>query len=125
MSNPRDVHPGTMTLVSCCLARWRSPDLRSASGRPGRLPHPIAFAGWVGIFITRWNLIPIGQLTAACAPRAAPHEGPSHCALLLGAMAGVVAFGYWGWLLMLFLLVDGPDSSTDGQRRRATRDGTQ
>jgi membrane-associated protease RseP (regulator of RpoE activity) len=68
--------------------------------------HPIAFAGWVGIFITALNLIPIGQLDGGhvlyALLRTKAHVIAQ--ALLLGAMIGVVVFGYWGWLLMLLLL---------------------
>lgn len=69
--------------------------------------HPIAFAGWVGMFITALNLIPIGQLDGG-------HVlyslllGKAHAVargLLLAAMAAVVMFGYWGWILMLLLLM--------------------
>ena len=69
--------------------------------------HPLAFAGWVGVFITALNLIPIGQLDG----------GHVLYGLLLRrlywvstmalgvAMLCVVVFGYWGWSLMILLLI--------------------
>lgn len=67
---------------------------------------PMAYAGWVGMLITALNLIPIGQLDGghilyALLGRRANALG---MLLLLAAMAAVVIFGYWGWLLMIFLL---------------------
>jgi membrane-associated protease RseP (regulator of RpoE activity) len=69
--------------------------------------HPVAFAGWVGIFVTALNLIPIGQLDGghvlyALLLRRAHVVAQ---ALLLGAMIAVVVWGYWGWLLMIVLLM--------------------
>jgi membrane-associated protease RseP (regulator of RpoE activity) len=69
--------------------------------------HPVAYAGWVGIFITALNLIPIGQLDgghilyALLLKRA--HVVAQ--ALLLAAVIGVVVWGYWGWMLMIVLLM--------------------
>lgn len=70
------------------------------------LLHPLAYAGWVGMFITALNLIPIGQLDGghvlyALLLRRAHRVAT---ALLFGALAAVALFGYWGWSLMLFLL---------------------
>jgi membrane-associated protease RseP (regulator of RpoE activity) len=69
--------------------------------------HPIAFAGWVGIFITALNLIPIGQLDGGHILYALLRDRAHGVAqlLLIGAAIGVVIGGYWGWILMLFLLM--------------------
>lgn len=69
--------------------------------------HPVAYAGWVGIFITALNLIPIGQLDGghvlyALLLRRA--HGVAQ-AVLFAAMLAVVVFGYWGWTLMILLLM--------------------
>jgi membrane-associated protease RseP (regulator of RpoE activity) len=69
--------------------------------------HAVAFAGWVGIFITALNLIPIGQLDGghvlyALLLRRA--HGIAQ-ALLFAAMLAVVVWGYWGWTLMIVLLM--------------------
>lgn len=69
--------------------------------------HPVAYAGWVGIFITALNLIPIGQLDGghilyALLLRRAHLVAQ---ALLFAAVIGVVVWGYWGWMLMIVLLM--------------------
>jgi membrane-associated protease RseP (regulator of RpoE activity) len=69
--------------------------------------HPIAFAGWVGIFITALNLIPIGQLDGGHILYALLLKKAHIVAqlLLLAAVAAVVIGRYWGWSLMLLLLM--------------------
>ena len=60
------------------------------------LLHPLAYAGWVGMFITALNLIPIGQLDGGHILYALLRRR-AHLvavALLLAVMAGVVVFGY-------------------------------
>jgi membrane-associated protease RseP (regulator of RpoE activity) len=69
--------------------------------------HPVAFAGWVGIFITALNLIPIGQLDGGHVLYALLRQRAHTVAkgLLLAAAVAVVLWGYWGWTLMLLLLL--------------------
>ena len=69
--------------------------------------HPLAFAGWVGVFITVLNLIPIGQLDGGHVLYGLllRRSYPVAQFMLLMAMAGVVLFGYWGWSLMILLLM--------------------
>jgi membrane-associated protease RseP (regulator of RpoE activity) len=69
--------------------------------------HPLAFAGWVGIFITGLNLIPIGQLDGGHVLYALLLRRAHAVAvfLLFAAMLAVAAFGYWAWSLMLVLLL--------------------
>jgi membrane-associated protease RseP (regulator of RpoE activity) len=69
--------------------------------------HPVAFAGWVGIFITALNLIPIGQLDGGHILYALLRQRARAVAkgLLLLAAIAVVVCGYWGWTLMIFLLM--------------------
>jgi membrane-associated protease RseP (regulator of RpoE activity) len=69
--------------------------------------HPLAFAGWVGIFITALNLIPIGQLDGGHIMYALllRRAHVAALAILGAAMLAVVIWGYWGWTLMIFLLI--------------------
>jgi membrane-associated protease RseP (regulator of RpoE activity) len=76
------------------------------------LLHPLAFAGWVGIFITGLNLMPIGQLDGGHVLYALllKRAHPLATFVLFAAVVGVALFGYWGWSLMLMLLfVMGPE----------------
>jgi membrane-associated protease RseP (regulator of RpoE activity) len=71
------------------------------------LLHPLAFAGWVGIFITALNLIPIGQLDGGHILYALLRKKAHIVAqlLLMGAVVAVFIGRYWGWSLMLVLLM--------------------
>ena len=69
--------------------------------------HPVAFAAWIGLFVTAINLLPVGQLDGghvlyALAGRR--QEGMSRVVVLLLAPLG---FLWWGWFLwggMLLLM---------------------
>jgi membrane-associated protease RseP (regulator of RpoE activity) len=69
--------------------------------------HPLAFAGWVGVFITALNLIPLGQLAGGHILYALLRKRAHIVAqvLLAAAMIGVILGGYWGWTLMILLLM--------------------
>ena len=69
--------------------------------------HPVAYAGWVGIFITALNLFPIGQLDGGHVLYALLLRRAHGIAqgVLLAAMVAVIVFGYWGWSLMILLLM--------------------
>jgi membrane-associated protease RseP (regulator of RpoE activity) len=69
--------------------------------------HPLAFAGWVGIFITALNLIPIGQLDGGHILYALLLRRAHFIAqlLLVAAAVTIVIWGYWGWSLMVLLLM--------------------
>jgi membrane-associated protease RseP (regulator of RpoE activity) len=59
------------------------------------------------VFITALNLIPIGQLDGGHILYALMLK-KSHAVaqmMLFGAMLGMVVFGYWGWMLMILLLM--------------------
>lgn len=89
----------------------------------------MAFAGWVGMLITSLNLFPIGQLDGGHVLYAllGPAANTVSLVVLMGAAAAVVLGGYWGWILLLFLLgLMGPahpptadDTSPLGGTRRA------
>src|SRR5215212_1416864 len=69
--------------------------------------HALAFAGWVGIFITALNLIPIGQLDGGHILYALLRQKAHIVAqlLLMGAVVAVFIGGYWGWSLMIIILM--------------------
>ena len=69
--------------------------------------HPLAYAGWVGVFITALNLIPIGQLDGGHVLYALLRQKAHVVAsgLLLAAILVVFLTQQFGWSLMLFLLI--------------------
>jgi membrane-associated protease RseP (regulator of RpoE activity) len=61
--------------------------------------HPVAFAAWIGFFVTAINLLPVGQLDGGHALYALAgrrQEGISRIAVLALAPLG---FLWWGWFL--------------------------
>lgn len=70
------------------------------------LLHPMGYAGWVGIFITALNLIPIGQsdgghILYTLMPR---HAHRISLAVFAAASAAVVIAGLWNYLFLVILL---------------------
>jgi membrane-associated protease RseP (regulator of RpoE activity) len=68
--------------------------------------HPMAYAGWVGIFITALNLMPIGQLDGGHVLYALLRQRAHVVSLsvLAAAAIGMVLLQYWSWMLMIVLL---------------------
>ncbi|MGB9709996.1 MAG: site-2 protease family protein [Thermodesulfovibrio sp.] len=74
---------------------------------------PVAFAGWIGLFVTSMNLLPVGQLDGghiAYALFGRFHSYISRTVIFLIAFLGI--FYWYGWLvwalLLLFLGLDHP-----------------
>lgn len=68
--------------------------------------HPLAFAGWAGLFVTALNLLPIGQLDGGHIVYALfgkRHKLVATSALI--AFAFICIFVYPGWILLLVLLI--------------------
>jgi membrane-associated protease RseP (regulator of RpoE activity) len=91
--------------------------------------HPIALAGWFGLFVTMLNLLPIGQLDGGHVAYAM--FGRAHrwiARLFLGVVAALALTGWPGWMVWIVLSfiigIDHPatrDAATplDGRRRLA------
>lgn len=70
------------------------------------LLHPIAFAGWIGLFVTSLNLIPIGQLDGGHIAFAMLGERHKYVSVVLVAILGIFGFFFWeGWALWAVLML--------------------
>ncbi|HET6513985.1 MAG TPA: site-2 protease family protein [Thermodesulfovibrionales bacterium] len=64
------------------------------------LLHPVAFAGWIGLFVTSLNLIPIGQLDGGHIAYAFLGERQRLLSVTLVVTLLLVGFFFWeGWLI--------------------------
>ncbi len=68
-------------------------------------PHPLAFAGWVGLFVTAINLLPAGQLDGGHIARAL--LGNRQHLVSWGALGLLILLGafYAGWFIFAFLIL--------------------
>jgi membrane-associated protease RseP (regulator of RpoE activity) len=100
----------TMALGESLLFKWLSFLAR------GPLPegqdiflHPLAYAGWAGLFVTALNLLPVGQLDGGHILYALLGErsaGVGRIALALFALMGIIVFPFFpGWFPFILLLL--------------------
>ncbi|MEM0466664.1 MAG: site-2 protease family protein [Candidatus Thermoplasmatota archaeon] len=72
------------------------------------LIHPTLFAGWVGIFLTAVNLLPVGQLDGGHVARAFLKEKHRYASWAVVIILLILGLLYTGWLmfaLIVFLLI--------------------
>ncbi|UCE04585.1 MAG: site-2 protease family protein, partial [bacterium] len=70
------------------------------------LLHPMAYAGWAGLFVTALNLLPIGQLDGGHVLYAIfGHNSQQIYKFAMVAFIIIGAFLYPGWLLLIVLLL--------------------
>lgn len=93
------------------------------------LLHPLAFAGWLGLFVTALNLFPLAQLDGghilyALIGRWQRYAGVAFLGLLLAL--GLLWPGWWFWAVLILLLGRGsirhpsvwdPEYPVEGKRR--------
>ncbi|XVH32542.1 site-2 protease family protein [Haloferacaceae archaeon DSL9] len=117
-------HPPLLELIGTALGQPTS-----YAGDPTRTLHPIIIGGWVGMFFTLLNLLPVGQLDGGHILRAMLGERQETVAALVpGALFGLAAYLYyvrdlglndsvglwafWGLFAML-IAVNGPANPID------------
>ncbi len=70
--------------------------------------HPVAFAGWLGFFVTALNLLPSGQLDGghiAYALFGPLHRTISRLTFLALLLLGVLWLGWWTWALLILFFI--------------------
>ena len=68
--------------------------------------HPIGYAGWVGLFVTALNLLPVGQLDGGHIIYALfGKKSRSIFVMTIAVMAFITIFYNPGWLLLLILIL--------------------
>lgn len=68
------------------------------------LLHPMAYAGWVGLFVTALNLLPIGQLDGGHIAYAMFGKKSKYVFVTTLVFFAISTFFFPGWILMLILL---------------------
>ena len=83
--------------------------------------HPVAFAGWFGLFVTSLNLLPVGQLDGGHVLYATlGRPTPRIAALLIAFLVWLGVRGFPGWLLwaaIITVLLSLGHPPTDDDRR--------
>jgi len=65
--------------------------------------HPVAFAGWVGFFVTMLNLLPIGQLDGGHIVYAMFGKHQVKITYVVMFTMAILSFWWFGWLVWIFL----------------------
>ncbi len=67
--------------------------------------HPTAFAGWVGLFVTALNLLPMGQLDGGHVARAFLGKKSHYASYAVAAIMAFLSVFYMGWIIIVFLVI--------------------
>ena len=103
----RGPHPAAGVTLGNSLIFWLLSRAVVGATKGGELLlNPIAFAGWIGFFVTFLNLLPVGQLDGghvAFAFLGRLHKAVSGAIVLLLAVFGIL---FWeGWLIWAVLML--------------------
>ncbi|HYK11909.1 MAG TPA: site-2 protease family protein [Gemmatimonadales bacterium] len=99
-----NVGSDTVPIGSSLLTNWVRHFVIGGSG--GVALSPLAFAGWIGMFVTMLNLLPLAQLDGGHALYAAAPKLQPRLALLFWIALGVLGWFKWqGWLVWAVLIV--------------------
>jgi membrane-associated protease RseP (regulator of RpoE activity) len=79
---------------------------RGAPAQSDLFLHPVAFAGWVGILVTAFNLFPIGQLDGGHISFALLGEKSKRLARLLLVVFVLMGIFFWiGWIVWTLVIL--------------------
>lgn len=67
--------------------------------------HPTLFAGWVGIFLTALNLLPVGQLDGGHVARALLKDKHKYTSWIVTILILGLGLFYTGWLFFAFIVL--------------------
>jgi membrane-associated protease RseP (regulator of RpoE activity) len=102
----REAIDGTLMLGDSLLSGWIQravfPDLGPDQDL---LLHPVAFAGWAGLFVTALNLLPIGQLDGGHVAYGLLGRRSLYVSWMVIAALAVLGFYFPGWWFLLLILV--------------------
>lgn len=116
VGGPADANPFALPPV----ARWIRDAVRPDLGTAVVAPNALFMAGWVGLLVTGLNMIPLSQLDGGHVCRAVFGRRGDWVArgVLLAAMAAIVAWGKYDWLVMVIAVTligaDHPPIREDG-----------
>lgn len=109
---------GILELGDSLLTTWLTRVVLGAD--PGSVVlHPVAFAGWVGLFVTSLNLLPAGQLDGGhVLYAAAGRRTQALPALLLAFLlwlgwTGQPVWVFWGGVIAVMMLLGHPPTDQD------------
>jgi membrane-associated protease RseP (regulator of RpoE activity) len=91
-------------LATHLLATWLAP---VAVGEALLLLHPLALVGWLGLFVTTLNLLPLGQLDGGHILYAlAPERHRLAARAFVGCLVplGFVWWGWWAWAVIVLFV---------------------
>lgn len=86
------------------LTLWFGP---GGIGETAILLHPFALAGWLGLFVTALNLLPLGQLDGGHALYALVPRAGARLAWVFTGVLVVLGFawkGWWAWAVLVLVL---------------------
>lgn len=79
---------------------------RGAPSHSDLFLHPVAFAGWVGILVTAFNLFPVGQLDGGHVSFALLGEKSKVLAKILLVVFVIMGILFWiGWIVWALVIV--------------------
>jgi len=72
---------------------------------PNTIIHPTAFAGWVGLFVTALNLLPVGQLDGGHVVRALFKDKSKYISWIVVGIIIILGFFYTGWFIFVIIII--------------------
>jgi membrane-associated protease RseP (regulator of RpoE activity) len=107
LSKPVDVDVSKGIQLGSPLVFWLISELLHPNLGPGKdlLLHPVAFAGWLGLFVTALNLLPIGQLDGGHVAYAVFGKRWQKLSWLVIAALALMGFFWLGWPFWAMLAI--------------------